>query len=234
MKKVFYFAVIALSAMMVSCCKQASEEKAEDAVPGSQSICAVRLAMNLAQYGYEVESAAALIEAADIIVSTPTSEMEAPEIERAAATAEGEQKAEKAEINAAQLLQDAKELAAGNAALMELAGNVEKKMAAAADAAGVRGNIAGAVRHIDRVDAYGSDIYYMTFRAGEKGEVAVIGDGDTDLDLYVYDENGNLISSDTDYTDDCYVSFYPRWTGRFRVKIVNRGRVYNQYLLLTN
>jgi hypothetical protein len=232
MKKVLYFAVIALSAMMVSCCKQASEEKAEGAVAGSPQVAAVRLAMNLAQYGYEVESAAALIEAADILVSTPTTEMENPEIERGTACAEGEAKADKAEITPAQLLKDAKELAADNAAMLELAANVEKKMAAAAE--GTRGNIAGAVSHVDRVDAYGSDVYYMTFRAGEKGEVGLIGDGDTDLDLYVYDENGNLIASDTDYTDDCYVSFYPRWTGRFKVKIVNRGRVYNQYLLLTN
>jgi hypothetical protein len=50
----------------------------------------------------------------------------------------------------------------------------------------------------------------------------------------VYDENGNLIASDTDYTDDCYVRFYPRWTGVFRIKIVNRGGVYNNYAIVTN
>jgi hypothetical protein len=64
--------------------------------------------------------------------------------------------------------------------------------------------------------------------------ITVIGDGDTDLDLYVYDENGNLIEHDADYTDDCVVTFTPKWTGNFKIKIVNRGRVYNSYVIRTN
>lgn len=70
--------------------------------------------------------------------------------------------------------------------------------------------------------------------AHELAEILVSGDGDTDLDLYVYDENGNYITSDADYTDDCYVRFYPAWTGQFRLKIVNRGGIYNNYVILTN
>ena len=65
-------------------------------------------------------------------------------------------------------------------------------------------------------------------------EVVVSGDGDTDLDLYVYDSNGNLIAKDDDYTDGCYVRWRPSWTGRFIIKIVNRGPVYNKYVLMTN
>ena len=61
--------------------------------------------------------------------------------------------------------------------------------------------------------------------------VAILGDGDTDLDLYVYDENGNEIVSDTDGTDQCYVSWYPKWAGQFRIEIKNLGRVSNQYCL---
>jgi hypothetical protein len=33
--------------------------------------------------------------------------------------------------------------------------------------------------------------------------IVVLVDGDTDLDLQVYDENGNVIVSDTDYTNQC-------------------------------
>jgi hypothetical protein len=65
-------------------------------------------------------------------------------------------------------------------------------------------------------------------------EVAVIGDGDTDLDLYIEDEFGNIIVRDLDYTDRTYVQWTPRWTGAYKVKIRNLGRVYNQYTLLTN
>lgn len=32
--------------------------------------------------------------------------------------------------------------------------------------------------------------------------------------------------------DDCYVSWTPRPTGSFEIREVNRGRVYNEYLLV--
>ena len=51
---------------------------------------------------------------------------------------------------------------------------------------------------------------------------------------YVYDDNGNLIASDTDYSGDCYASWVPRRSGTFVIKVVNRGNVYNIYSLVTN
>jgi hypothetical protein len=61
--------------------------------------------------------------------------------------------------------------------------------------------------------------------------VYVSGDGDTDLDLFIYDENGVLIDSDTDYGDECVVTVVPNWTGRFTIQIRNLGSVYNRYTL---
>ena len=84
------------------------------------------------------------------------------------------------------------------------------------------------------VYAQDSDVYTVTFRAGEPAQVAVSGDGDTDLDVFVYDENGNLVASDLSTSDQAAVSWTPRWTGEFRIEIKNRGGVYNQYTLLTN
>ncbi|WP_013630012.1 hypothetical protein [Rubinisphaera brasiliensis] len=76
--------------------------------------------------------------------------------------------------------------------------------------------------------------YYDVFRAGQLAEVVIQGDGETDLDLYVYDENGNLIASDTDNSDLCVVRFSPKWTGRFRIVVKNLGTVYNRYVLRAN
>ncbi len=83
----------------------------------------------------------------------------------------------------------------------------------------------------ERVEAYFTDTYSQRFYAGESVYIYVKRDGDTDLDLYVYDENGNLIDSDTDTGDTCLCTFTPKWTGRFTIKVKNLGGVYNRYYI---
>ena len=100
--------------------------------------------------------------------------------------------------------------------------------------AATRGAVGGPKRAASTVNARSTDRYICKFWAGELAEVAVIGDGDCDLDLYIYDENGNLIASDTDYTDQCICRRVPSWTGAFTIKIVNRGYVYSNYIIATN
>ena len=231
MRKIVFYSIIALSAMVVSCSKttQETEEKLEISKPASQEISAIRTANELAKYGYEVESATALIEAANILVGIPTQSVEE------AANIEGEETVKKESdksLNPASILASAKEFAAEDEILLALAARVEKKLLAKAE--GTRGAMGGPKYDLSTVRAKSYTTYTQKFWADELAEVAVSGDGDTDLDLYVYDQNGNLIVSDTDYSDDCYVRFVPRWTGAFRIKIVNRGNVYNNFALVTN
>lgn len=84
----------------------------------------------------------------------------------------------------------------------------------------------------DKVLAGYTDIWTYTFRANSEARVTVEGDGDTDLDLYIYDENNNLITKDDDNIDYCICTWTPKWTGTFKIKIVNRGSVYNRYHLM--
>ena len=84
----------------------------------------------------------------------------------------------------------------------------------------------------DKVYGGYTDTWTYTFRANSQTRVTVDGDGDTDLDLYIYDENDNLITMDDDGTDYCVCTWTPRWTGQFKIKIVNRGNVYNRYQLI--
>lgn len=83
----------------------------------------------------------------------------------------------------------------------------------------------------DKVSANTTDVYTVKLYAGEDAYIYVEGDGDTDLDIFLYDENGNLIDSDTDELDDCLVTCCPKWTGTFKLKIKNLGDVYNRYRL---
>ena len=106
--------------------------------------------------------------------------------------------------------------------------------AALASDAVLLGAVGGPKYSEDRV--YGKDYvdYTCKFWANELAEVIVIGDGDNDLDLYIYDANGNLIASDTDYTDQCVCRWVPSWTGAFTIRIVNRGAIYSNFAIATN
>ena len=122
----------------------------------------------------------------------------------------------------------AEEYAGDNATLLAL---VRDSMSRAAS---MRGRVHGAAVHRDRVLAYDTDIYREVYRAKELAEICIVGDGDTDLDLYVYDENGNLICEDLGFTDRAYCKWTPRWEGPFEIHVENLGRVYNEYRLFTN
>jgi hypothetical protein len=84
------------------------------------------------------------------------------------------------------------------------------------------------------VAAYGTKIYTATFRANEYASVGVSGDGDTDLDLYVYDDQGRLISKDDGPSDECRTRMIVYRTSRFTIKVVNRGSLYNEFDIWTD
>ena len=129
-------------------------------------------------------------------------------------------------MNPAKLIADAKIFAKDNPQVLAIA--EKTKISKSREA------VDGPVRHSDQVLAGDTDKYRIAFKGEARAEIAVIGDTDTDLDLYVYDENNILIAKDDDNTDQCYVAWVPKWTGSYKVLIINRGAVYNNYSILTN
>ncbi|MBR6018130.1 MAG: PPC domain-containing protein [Paludibacteraceae bacterium] len=239
MKNYFFIIALSLSALLLSCHKSAeqtanSEEKTEVAQP-STALQTLRMAYDLARYGYETESAMALIEAADILVAVPSVEMDSVVVEKGSVSATDD-KADKAPITPAQLLIDAKEFAGDNEHLLALIVDVERKLTASSEV--TRGAMPGKdapIEHHDRVLAHDTDVYSLHLTEGKLFEAAIIGDGDTDLELYVYDPEGKqVITEDTYQPIDCYIRFTPAASGIYTLKIVNTGNVYNNYVLLTN
>ena len=130
------------------------------------------------------------------------------------------------------LLAEAKPWAKGNQQLVAL---LDAEAAKAKPASGgTLGSTQAVKSHTDTVKARSYDDYLISFYGGDAARIAVVGDGDTDLDLIVYDQNGNEITRDDDNTAECLVSFTPKWTGPFRVRILNNGYVYSRYVLVTN
>lgn len=131
-----------------------------------------------------------------------------------------------APVDAAMMLASARELAAGDDTLLGL---IEE---AQADAA--RGPIGGAVRYLSRLPAGRTDVWEVPFYGNSYAEMAVIGDGDANLDVLVTDENGNTICTEISYSDKITCDVVPAWNGYFYITVQNNGRKRNSYYLLTN
>lgn len=78
------------------------------------------------------------------------------------------------------------------------------------------------------------DRFDITFNGNQYAEVGIAGDGSSELDIEVYDQNGNLICSDYSWGDVAYCDWSPIWTGNFTVAVLNNGSRGNYYWLLTN
>jgi hypothetical protein len=79
-----------------------------------------------------------------------------------------------------------------------------------------------------RVLAFATDTWRVWTPAGDT-RVVVEGDGDTDLDCWVYDRFGRLLGQDVDGTDLCIVRFRNLSSGELTIRIRNLGDVYNDY-----
>ena len=84
---------------------------------------------------------------------------------------------------------------------------------------------------IRRVEARSSIFFVDTFRANEVATVALVGDGATDLDIYVWDMNNNLVTRAIGATDRETVSFLPFNTGSYRIEIRNLGNTWNEFAI---
>ncbi len=203
------------------------QQMAQDAAPGVVSKAA--LAQDLFSHAQETKNAVAALAAAQIMMSLDVADVEREKETKdnpdAGEVSDADGNAD-APADGMAMLAAAKEYAGGDAALMGLIEDAE--------AEGARGRIGGASRTLSRLRAGKIDIFKVPFYGGRLAEIAILGDGDADLDLLVTDENGNTICLDRSYSDKLYCSFTPRWDGYFVVAVANQGRVRNSYYILTN
>ncbi len=97
-------------------------------------------------------------------------------------------------------------------------------------ASALAANAGGGFYREGRVWSYSTDRWEPWAPAGYH-RLVVRGDGDTDLDCYVYDRFGRLLGADADGTDYCIVRFRNPTAGTVQIVIRNLGSVYNDYQL---
>lgn len=208
---------------------QDADDKPETKEPVSEDIRALQLAADLASWGYETGSASALIEAAEILAQVQTQSLGVKATTRGQPV-QGGKVASKSGYTVEKLLADGKNMAKGDKTLTKRAADIQKSVKK-----GTRGAVGGA--KYDSSFCYGNNgtaSYKVPFYANQLAEVAVTSIDGCDLDLFVYDENNNLIDKDTSYSKGGYVSFWPRWTGDFIIVIKNCSRYDGCYELYTN
>ena len=196
-----------------------NEEDKETAEPIPSKVEAIRLIYSLSNYGYKNKNAISLITAAQILKQN---------------------KYRLPDLNADTLLANARKYANKDNDLLSLIKKTENGTfnPQKSDQKGKISYDHGAVGEqkysLDMISAYSTDTYKIQFKENQKARVQVTGVGLTDLDLYIYDNNGNLITSDTSDSDNCECVWTPQWTGEFTIRIKNRGGMYNLYYLQTN
>lgn len=86
----------------------------------------------------------------------------------------------------------------------------------------------------DTVGGYTNISYYETLYAHEDTVVTLSGDcvPGQDIDLWVYDENNNLVDKSTSYGCDEIVVFRPLWTGPFKIVVENSNHPFDTYFQL--
>ncbi len=185
----------------------------------------LQVAGQLVKYGYSENLPLPLIQAADIYETVGAGKLRAQK-ESTGGTEGTEKGASRVSFDPERILADAGTMAGNDAALHALIKRVRLNAN--------RGAVQNYSATTEIIKPGATDSYHIEFRGGELAIVVVSGDGDTDLDVFIYDSAGNLVDSDTDNTDDCVCEWVPATTEMYRIVVRNYGEVYNEYIIAVN
>ncbi|MCR8724203.1 hypothetical protein [Frigidibacter sp. ROC022] len=226
-------AVLATTALVaaggIALAQDKTGENVTKEAPAAEGVVAdFSVAQKLYQWGVAHDSAVAVAAAAEMLKSIDVKDVDREVVQAAIEGADTAEEGEGADapVSLEDMLAKAKELAGDDAEMLGMIDDIEM--------ASSKGRIGGASRTLSRLPAGYNDTYRVPFYGNSLAELAIVGDGDADLDLLVTDENGNTICYDTSYSDQLYCAWTPRWDGYFIITVKNMGRVRNSYYLLTN
>lgn len=189
----------------------------------------IQLAYSLADYGWENDSATALLQAAEILSGIPTQEAKIESEQEGTQKGTGDTVAK--DYSPEKILADARKLAGKDKNIKSWADRIEKALKTV-----TRGASYGPETWFGMCYGYGSTRTRgrISFDGGRLAEVYIGSSTGADLDVYVYDDRGNLVAYDESYASDAYVWWYPRYTGRHTIIVKNRSPYDTGVILFTN
>jgi hypothetical protein len=188
-----------------------------------EPIARLQMSSDLLAFGRETKDPLVLIAAARIMKALSGTEVDLKPEGRAAS---GSGQKSGLPVSPDSILGEARDFAKGDKIINVLIDQTA--------ATGTPATIEDPKTHQDTVQPGATDAYAIVFNGGQLAEAGVAGDGTSDLDLLVYDENGHLVCRSTASTDREYCRWWPKWTGPFRIEIQNLGAAANLYRLATN
>jgi len=182
------------------------------------------MAERLARYGDQMKDPLALITAARI--KQETGERAARHDVKSTGGVDSANKPARLDTSVKAMLSRARALAGGRADLIALANEVETSR--------TRGRSEGPHVATTVIRGNALNALPLQFEGGKLAVVGISGDGSTDLDLFIFDEQGKPICVSESDKDDEICRFTPPATGSFRVEVRNLGKIANQYLFVSN
>lgn len=189
------------------------------------AVATLAMAQDLYALGVANKDALTVLTAAKLANSVDLKAVER-KVETTGEEVAGDEDGVDAPVTAEAMMATAKELAGENEVIAGLISDAETE--------GTRGRIGGASSTLSRLPGGRTDTWTVPFYGNSYAELAIVGDGDSNLDVLVTDENGNTICYDVSWTDKVYCDFVPAWNGYFYITVQNNGRKRNSYYLVTN
>jgi hypothetical protein len=196
----------------------------------------INLAFNLLSYGRKNKSPAALLTAAEIIGTTPVRLItDTPAIYEQDNILETEAPGFDYAEDPLAIIEEAVRMSENDPVLVAFAEALTTRIAEYQMLSKVsKGPFRGAFIKYGTIKPGHWHKYEQIFKKGRTAIVTVIGNGDTPLALYVFDENKNKITADLGPGDQCRVEWMPESNGAYSISIKNQGAVENRYRLVTN
>jgi hypothetical protein len=191
--------------------------------PAVEAIATAAEALSLASWAREAEDAEAMLVAARMLASVGT--LGATPEPESTGTGTGTASVPGAAPSSEALFDEAATLAAGDADILA--------RITAARSVAARG-FGGPRSWIRDIPARSNVTYRLVARGGEVWSIAAVGDGSTDVDLEIWDENGGLVCRDIAPEARASCRFTPPWGSYFQVRIINLGSVETRVLVLSS
>lgn len=214
-----------------------AEEKEKSYNEGLLTVRKLSEAYELVRYGREEKSFLSLLTAAEIIGTSQIEEDKQITVKKNIPpeedTAVIKEEYSYGEEEACGLIEEAIVMSENNPAVVAVSDIIRKKTEEYHRNPESKGTH-GAVSAHSLLSSYESEIWNIPCYPGEEAAVEIIGDGSSNLDIFVYDGCNNLIVMDNNKSDRCSVTWVPEWKEKFQTEVVNMNDKSNKYIIIYN